>query len=217
METAIKPVSKIGRRKILIVSFAVLVAPIFVILAAMQVGLITIRLRENSFPVRVSKASRESDHFGTIITRSHRNLTADQVVMKIKADPWARAHISGRFGLGLVDDAAASNRFGILRRLLAMGAPADGVVYPVGRNPEAHHSIHPSWQSSPLYEAVNSGNLSAIRLLLVHGADPYRKMTSLSVEIVSPYSDALASKNPKIIAIFKELNSPTGHKKRSSP
>ncbi len=158
---------------------------------------LTIRHTESLVPI--SKSTAEGYHFRHLIRDRY---SAGTIRKQILGSPWASSHIRRRLGLSLVNRAAFYKRPAVLRMLLSLHAPVNGLRVVAYGDPVV--------ETTPLDTAVTAEHpdLEIVRILLAAGADPFQAFSDGSRTPSSPFKDALVSHDPELIKIFKTLKQP---------
>ncbi len=149
--------------------------------------------------VPVSNAILEKYHFKGLIRDRY---SAKNIKRQILRDPWAANHVRGALGLSLVNSAASYKRPGVLRMLLSMHAPVNGLC--------GIEYGDTTMETTPLNTAVTAEHpdLKLVRILLAAGADPYQTFSDDGSPQSTAFKNALASRDPELVRIFKALKRP---------
>lgn len=151
--------------------------------------------------VPVSKSISEKYHFENLIRDRY---GAKNINRQILHDPWASDHIRGALGLSLVNCATRYKRPAVLRMLLSMHAPVNGLA-----GIEYGDAF---LETTPLDTAVTAErpDLEIVQILLAAGANPYQTFSDGDLPRRSAFQDALTSQDSELVRIFKALKRPKG-------
>ena len=156
-------------------------------------------MRHTEAFVPVGHAISEEYHFKNLIRDQY---SAADIQRRILNNAWAASHIRGDLGLSLVNCAAFFKRPAVLRMLLSMHAPVNGLA--------GVEYGDTTLETTPLNTAVTGEHpdLKIIKILLAAGADPYQTFSDGGSTPSSALGAALTSQDSEIVKIFKALKRP---------
>lgn len=189
-------------RRVLLIIFVTLLAFLLLLVLPFSPLPIHLAISHTENLVHVSHSDEELYNYYDMMDDKHNSSSIERAIVH---DQWALAHLHGDFGLQLVNYAASSNRLGVLKMLIARGAPVNGVI-------DVDGNAKPM-QTTPLDEAIISDHPRAVSILMAAGADPSERFSmGNGMGMRTPYQDAFSGKvDPKIVAIMKSVSQARNH------